>query len=397
MKDLSKVFNSCLNCRNPRCVQNCPCGNNIPAVLAALKDGDADLASKTLRATNPFPEWTSLLCDHQRQCRGNCIRGIRGEAVDFPSVEYELSQEYAFPYQKGPSNGKRIAIVGAGPSALSCAVFLLSAGFDVDFYEKEASVGGAILTGIPAFRFSKESLEKAEENLKKLGAKFHFNTTVNQEMLKSLKEQYDEVILALGAEKENRLSTPACPDIHGALSLLADGNLRGDFRGLEKKSHIVVMGGGNVAMDVSRSLVRLGVKVTLIYRRDEASMPAQRHEIEEAKEDGVVFSPLTNVADYLLNDDGSLCGLRLVSMSLGEKDESGRPSFFTIEGSEHDVACDAFVMAIGEKSALSELADPENLGEKVHAIGDCSYGAKNIAAAIKSGRLAAMELIEKYR
>ncbi|MBR1846692.1 MAG: FAD-dependent oxidoreductase [Bacilli bacterium] len=395
MKDLSSIFNACLGCKVARCKTACPCGNDIPAVLAALKEGDEAKASSILHSTNPFPEWTSLLCDHERQCRGNCIRGIRSAPVDFPEVEKELSRAFPFPYQAGKETTKRVAIVGAGPSALSCATFLRQAGIHVEIFERENQIGGAMLTGIPAFRFAKDNLAKTRENLERLGVLFHFGKELNKDDMEGLRADFGDVVLAIGAEKENRLSTPPCPDIYAALSLLADINLRGDYHGLNHVQHIVVMGGGNVAMDISRSLVRLDTKVTLIYRRDEASMPAQRHEIAEAKEDGVVFCPLTNVADYCLDDNGRLTGLRLVRMELGEKDESGRPSFHTIEGSEFDMACDAFVMAIGEKSDLGRYYAAEEVQGNLHAIGDCSYGAKNIAAAIRSGREMAEEIIAK--
>lgn len=397
MEDLAFIYSACLGCKNPRCKQFCPCENEIPTVLAALKQGNIEEASKVLRSTNPFPEWTSLLCDHQRQCRGNCIRGIRGEPVDFPRVEQSLAKEFPFPYAAGKENGHRVAIVGAGPSGLSAAVFLRIAGFAVEVFDKEASIGGAVRTGIPSFRFDKQSLDLAYERLCKLGVAFHMGQELSRDDIEALRAKFDEVIVALGAEKENRLSVPECSDIHSALSLLYDVNVHDDFHGLDQCKHVIVMGGGNVAMDASRTLVRAGVKVTLIYRRDEASMPAQRHEIEEAKEDGVVFSTLTNVADYHVDESGRLKGLRLVKMGLGEKDESGRPSFFVIEGSEFDQDCDAFVMAIGEKSALSDYYSPDELTGNIRAIGDCSYGAKNIAAAIKSGRLAAFGIIEKYR
>ena len=395
--DLSPIYQNCLNCKNARCHNACPCGNEIPRILDLLKQGKEKEAADLLYSTNPFPEWTSLLCDHQRQCRGNCIRGIRGEPVDFPAVEHELSIRYPFPFQTADPCGKSVAIVGAGPSALSASVYLSLAGFGVTIYDKQSSLGGAMLTGIPNFRFDKAGLLLTQKRLETLGVKFCFNTEFNSEKIGDLRGKYDEVILAVGAEKENRLVTPPCKDIHTALSLLEDANIHGDYHGLGQKKHIVVMGGGNVAMDVSRLFVRQGVRVTLIYRRDEASMPAQRHEIAEAKEDGVVFSPLTNVADYRISEEGDLLGLRLVRMGLGEKDESGRPSFFTIEGSEFDLDCDAFIMAIGEKSDLASLVDPVTLGGSLHAIGDCSYGAKNIAAAIRSGREKAKEIIEKYR
>ena len=391
MKNPREEAVRCLACPNARCQASCPCGNQIPQVIAAYKRDEEEEAAKILYQTNPFPTLTSSLCDHDRQCRGHCVRGIRGEPVDFPCIEFDLGTRFPFPYKKGKDNGKRAAIIGAGPANLSAATFLLQAGFAVEIFEKQASIGGAILTGIPNFRFDKSFLAKTQKDLETLGAVFHFGHEVRHEELIALSQRFDHVLVAIGAEKENRLETPACPDIHAALGLLEDMNLRDDVRGLRGK-RIIVMGGGNVAMDVSRSLRRAGNDVTLIYRRDEASMPAQTVEIAEAKEDGVVFNTLTNVTSYHLDEAGRLKGLRLIKMQLGEKDASGRPSFSPIEGSEFDVDCDAFVMAIGEKSALADFLMDVEL-PNVHAIGDCKYGARNIASAIKDGRECALSLI----
>ena len=395
--DIQDIAKNCLGCLNPRCQANCPCGNAIRDILAKVKAGEEIEAAKLLYETNPFPFLTSTLCDHQRQCRGNCIRGIRFEPVDFPAVENELSIRFPFPYKPGPRIGKNVAIIGAGPSALSAAVFLEQAGFDVEIYEKEEGIGGAIRTGIPNFRFDKSYVDGIYQNLLSLGVKFHFGKEIDREGLDQIRTAHDETILALGAEKENRLPTPDSPDIHFALTVLHELNITGRTLGLDKKKNVIVMGGGNVAMDVSRSIKRLGVPVTLIYRRDEASMPAQKKEIAEAKDDGVVFSELTNIKDYRLDEQGNLVALELVKMRLGEKDESGRPSFRVIEGSEFIAPCDAFIMAIGEKSTLPLLIPEEEVTGNLHAIGDCRYGAKNIAAAIKDGREKAQEIIGKYR
>ena len=292
-----------------------------------------------------------------------------------------------------PVDSKRVVIIGAGPSALSASYFLIQAGFAVKIIEKEASLGGAIRTGIPAFRFNKSALDAIQNRLEGIGVAFEFGHEVSREEIEALREEYDFVLIAIGAEKANALQAPAHPAICQALPLLAEYNQNPDAFTYGKGKHLVVMGGGNVAMDISRTLMRAGAKVTLIYRRDEASMPAQRVEIEEAKEDGVEFSPLTNVADYLIDGD-TFRGLRLVKMRLGEKDESGRPSFHTIEGSEFDFDCDAFMMAIGEKSDIASLIEAES--EHAHFVGDCKYGAKNIAAAIKDGRETAKAIIAKY-
>lgn len=389
------IASRCLRCPNPRCKASCPCGNDIPEVLVLLKQSKIEEAAAKLAETNPFPELTSLLCDHARQCRGHCVLGIRGEPVDFPAVELSLAPYVHELAKAGEPNGKHVVIIGAGPSALSAAYFLIQAGFAVKIIEKEASLGGAIRTGIPAFRFDKAALDAIQNRLETIGVAFEFGHEVSREEIEALRKENDFVLLAVGAEKANALNAPNNPAIRQALPLLAEYNKNPDAFAYGKGKHLVVMGGGNVAMDISRTLVRSGAKVTLIYRRDEASMPAQRVEIEEAKEDGVEFSPLTNVADYLLDGEKFL-GLRLVKMSLGEKDESGRPSFHVIEGSEFDFPCDGFVMAIGEKSGLSAYYGEEELGLQQHllAIGDCKYGAKNIASAIADGRETAHQIIE---
>lgn len=398
MMDMEKeiaVASRCLTCPNPRCRAFCPCGNNIPQILAHMKKGEANEAAEILAQTNPFPELTSLLCDHARQCRGHCVLGIRGEAVDYPSVEYALAPLVHQKFKAGKPNLKRVVIIGSGPSALSASIFLIQAGFAVKIIDKEECPGGAIRTGIPSFRFDKSLLDALVARLQSLGVTFEPGHKVTREEIDALREEYDFVLLGVGAEKANALSCPNCEDICQALPLLAQYNENPDAFAYGKGKHLVVMGGGNVAMDISRTLKRAGAQVTLIYRRDEASMPAQKVEIEEAKADGVAFMPLTNIADYRI-EDGNLKGLSLVKMRLGEKDESGRPSFHTIEGSEFDFPCDGFVMAIGEKSDLSALYDPESLGleNRILALGDCKYGAKNIASAIADGRDVAKQIIE---
>lgn len=391
--EILDIAKYCLNCPNPRCAASCPCGNHIPAILYLVKEGREKEAAEALYATNPFPELTSYLCDHARQCKGNCVRGIRGESVDFPAVEAYLAKKYPFPYVCGNPTGVRVAIVGAGPSGLSAAVFLAQAGIQVEIYEKEESVGGAMLTGIPTFRLGKAILSKIQTRVEELGVTFHFGHEISKKSLLDLQRDFDDILLCLGASKENDLGLSESPYILHALPFLRSFNLENQLDPIPDAKYVVVMGGGNVAMDATRSLLRLHKKVTLIYRRDEASMPAQRKEIEEAKAEGVEFMTLTNLSEPLF-EGKRLAGLRLVRMELGEKDASGRPSFHTIEGSEFDFPCDAFMMAIGEKSAAGELAEEE--APELHLVGDCRYGAKNIAAAIKDGRENAQAVIAKY-
>ncbi|MCF0113233.1 MAG: NAD(P)-binding protein, partial [Bacilli bacterium] len=173
--DITAKAAYCLSCPSPRCETLCPTGNHIRDFIKAVKDGDVEEAARILYATNPFPEFTSALCDHARQCRKGCVRGIKGEAVDVPAIESYIALRYGRPYRTPEvKNGKRVACIGTGPANLSAAFFLLEKGYVVDFYEQEDGIGGAILTGIPGFRFDKKALEKVYQDLLDLGANFRF-------------------------------------------------------------------------------------------------------------------------------------------------------------------------------------------------------------------------------
>ena len=390
--EINEIAAYCLSCPSPRCQGACPCGNNIRDILALVKQGKEEEAASLLYSTNPFPELTSLLCDHARQCKGNCVRGIRGEPVDFPSVEAYLGSKYPFPFKKGKPSSVRVAVVGAGPAGLAAASFLADKGIDVEVYEKEATIGGAVLTGIPWFRFDKRVLSNIQQRLENIGVHFHFNHEISMKSMEDLNRDFDDIVLAIGASEENDLGLQESEHILHALPFLREFNLENSVDPLPKANRVIVMGGGNVAMDASRSLAKLGKQVTLIYRRDEASMPAQKKEIQEAKDEGVQFLTLTNLAEPIFEGE-NLIALKLVKMELGEKDASGRPSFHTIEGSEFILPCDTFMMAIGEKSCVASLFLDE---VQIHHCGDCRYGAKNIAAAIKDGREVAQAIIAKY-
>lgn len=390
--EINEIAAYCLHCPKPRCQEACPCGNAIADILALVKEGKEEEAASLLYSTNPFPELTSFLCDHARQCKGNCVRGIRGEPVDFPSVEAYLGSKYPFPFKKGKPIGVRVAIVGAGPAGLAASCFLAEKGIDVEVYEKEAFVGGAMRTGIPWFRFDKRLLDAIQARLEAIGVHFHFHHDISMKSIEDLDRDFDDVILAIGASEENDLGLPESPHILHALPFLREFNTEVDVDPLPQTNRVIVMGGGNVAMDAARSLAKLGKDVTLIYRRDEASMPAQKKEIREAKDEGVKFQTLTNLAEPIFEGD-KLIALKLVKMELGEKDASGRPSFHKIEGSEFVLPCNTFMMAIGEKSCVAELFLDD---VQIHHCGDCRYGAKNIAAAIKDGREVAQAIIAKY-
>ncbi len=397
-KELAK---ECLSCPKPRCQTGCPSGNLIRSWIAECKKEDYESAGKILREVNPFPEFTSLLCDHQRQCQGKCVKAIKGNPVAIPQIEYELSQMVGRDLTIGHSNGKKVALVGAGIANLSAAYFLIKAGFAVEFFEKESFIGGAIKTGIPDFRFSKSALDAVQNDLETMGAIFHFNSPIDTNAsLGNLQQTFDFIILGIGASKNNSVGFTAKKGLVSGLQILREINIGNGKEEYAKYKSSLVWGGGNVALDCARSLVRLGGKVGIVYRRSLKEMPASESEIQEAMKEGVDVYFLTNVKDLIKNDKDELIGVRLVKMELGEMDSSLRASCHEIPNSEYNLNCDLLVSAIGQKVDFSKLADDLVLEsghhtsyKNVYAAGDCFLGAKNIASCIADGRECAREII----
>ena len=390
-KEIAAKASYCLSCPLPRCETACPTKNHIRDFIAAVKKDDLKEAASILYQTNPFPEFTSLLCDHTRQCQGHCVRSLRGEPVSIPHIEKAIAYAYPRPFIKGEPNGKKAAFVGAGIANLSCAFFLLEKGWEVDIYEKEDSLGGAIRTGIPGFRFDKAPLKKIEDDLIRLGATFHYGNEIKD--LKAL-SGYDVIVLGLGASKENFAGISPENGCMGALDFLKAFN---DNELKLAPGKALVWGGGNVAMDAARAAKRVFGDASIIYRRGRKEMPANAAEIKEAEEEGITLRLLENVVSPIV-EDGRLVGVNAVNMELGEPDASGRASFHVIEGSEHVVPCDYLILAIGEKPDYS-IFDGLTIGESwqtnipnVYVCGDFRYGAANIAKAITDGRELALAL-----
>ncbi|MBQ9457015.1 MAG: FAD-dependent oxidoreductase [Bacilli bacterium] len=391
--DLSQ---SCLSCPNPRCEGKCPTGNHIRDFIALVKQGKEEEASRVLYSTNPFPELTSQLCDHKRQCQGACVRGIKGNPVAIPQIEFGLSS-HPWPYQRKAANGKTVACIGAGPASLSAAVFLSQEGYAVEIFEREASLGGAILTGIPNWRFPKETLTNIQNKMEGLGIVFHFNRFIPKTEIPTFQQKYDYVILGIGAEVENKAGQTLSQDVVGGLSLLRELNIEQREDAYRSYRRAYVWGGGNVAMDCARSLKRIMGDVAILYRRSEKEMPASEIEVEEAKSEGIAMATLTNLKELRYDENGRLKGGLLVKMELGEPDASGRASFHEIPDSEYEESFDLFVLAIGEKPDAEYLAG--HTGEypyldRVYVVGDARYGARNIASAIADGRNLAKKIIE---
>jgi len=405
MNEIDEKAGYCLSCISPRCETGCPTGNHIRDMIKAMKDGNPGLAADILHSANPFPELTSSLCDCDRQCQGHCVRGIRGMPVQIQAIERYLAARYAAPYEAPASSGHSVAIIGAGPSALSAAYFLRLSGCDVSVYEKESRIGGAVYTGIPSWRFDKSALERIQENLQRMGVRFIFGCRVGESIpLQQLREGSDRVLAAVGAQSENSHGLTAERGCRPGLSMLHDLNILGRQEAYRHQyHHAVVWGGGNVAMDCARSLIRIMADVTVVYRRSEKEMPASRKEIEAAKAEGVQFRFLENIRDLVRDGGGNVTGAVCVRMELGSMDESGRAVAHEIAGSEHVLACDLVVPAIGQAVDLSALglqpgqeAHGSSIGG-VYICGDAHLGPKTVGAAIQDGRKAAMEIMESFR
>ena len=384
----------CLSCPRPLCETGCPVGNRIRDFIKAVKENDLPKAAAILYSQNPYPEFTSALCDHERQCQGHCVRHFKGEPVAIPLIEGYLAAKFPKPTEKKSPTGKKIAIVGAGIAGCAAARVLLLEGNSVSLYEKESSLGGAIYTGIPGYRFDKKALDHAKEDLVGLGASFHFGVSVGKDvMVEELLKGYDAVLIAVGAEKENLFGLPKAHGILGGLSFLYGVNLQGHGEEIKKSHHkAIVWGGGNVALDCARTLIRLLPEVKIVYRRSLKEMPASAREVEEARKEGVEIDFLHNIKEPIL-ENNKLVGFHGILMELGEKDASGRASCHEIPGSEYEEEADLLIAALGEKPDFSPLSFPipeakegnATNSPKFFLAGDCRYGAKTVAAGVRDG------------
>lgn len=391
------------------CASACPGNVNIPLYLSKIREGKLNEAAEILLETNPIPAITGRVCPHY--CEQDCNRVRLDESVAVRDVERFMGDyilEKAGEIIKAPaaSTGKSIAIVGSGPAGLSAAYYLRKLGYRVTVFEREKNPGGLLRYGIPAFRLPKKVIEnvvKLYEDI--LGIEFKVGVEVGKTVtLKELMAKFDAVFLALGAWKEAKLGMPGEDLLTNGLDFLKKVNL-----GLKEPpgKKVAVVGGGNVAIDVARVLVRLGAKPIILYRRTENEMPALKEEIQAAKEEGVQFEFLTLPVGAEKKGDRLL--LKCVRMKLGPVDETGRPTPIPIEGSEFAVEYDSVIKAVGETPDLSfipsEFLDAEGklkvdaatgyVGENVFAGGDLVTGPATVVEALASGRKTAAA-IDQY-
>ena len=416
----------CLNCKNPLCVKGCPVSINIPGFISRVKEGDVAGAYAVISEASALPAVCGRVCPQESQCEGKCIRGIKGEAVSIGKLERyvaDSAKELGLrPSVTAEKKNKKVAVIGSGPSGLTCAGDLAKMGYDVTIFEALHKAGGVLVYGIPEFRLPKDAVvEKEIENVKALGVKIETDVVIGKSTtIDSLMkdEGFDAVFIGSGAGLPRFMNIPGeqAMGVFSANEYLTRSNLMKSFRDdsrtpIMKAKKAVVVGGGNVAMDAARTALRLGAEVHIVYRRSEQELPARAEEVEHAKQEGIIFDLLTNPVEIHTDDRGWVSGITCIRMELGEPDASGRRSPVPVPGSEFDIECDCVIMALGTSpnplisSTTRELevnrrrcivADENGKTTKdgVFAGGDAVTGAATVILAMGAGRAAAKGIDE---
>ncbi len=417
----------CLNCKTPLCVQGCPVGINIPSFIQKVKVGEFEQAYRIITESSSLPAVCGRVCPQEAQCEGRCVRANKGEAVAIGRLERfvaDYHNENATEQPMRPvSNGHHVAVVGSGPSGLTCAGDLAKKGYEVTVFEALHTAGGVLVYGIPEFRLPKAIVAKEIESLKSLGVRIEVNTVVGKtisidELMRG--EGYEAVFIGSGAGLPRFMKIPGenLKGVYSANEFLTRVNLMKAYREdsttpIQRAKRVVVVGGGNVAMDAARSALRLGAeKVYIVYRRSMEELPARREEVEHAIEEGVEFMLLNNPTEILGDEKGFVAGVKCIRMELGAPDASGRRSPVEIPDSEFLLECDSVIMSIGtspnplikstteglEINRRGGIVVAEESGktslEGVYAGGDAVTGAATVILAMGAGKTAAKSIDE---
>lgn len=415
----------CLNCKNKPCVSGCPVGVRIPEFVAEIAHGNFENAYDIIKTTNGLPAVCGRVCPQENQCEGKCVRGIKGEPVGIGRLErfaadYMLSQTPKSVDIPKP-NGHKVAVVGAGPSGLTCAGDLARLGYKVTVFEAFHTAGGVLMYGIPEFRLPKAIVQKEVDALKSLGVEIMTNMVIGKVLsIDELMEMgYEAVFVGSGAglprfmgiEGEALIGVCSANEYLTRINLMK-GYLDEYDTPVIKSKAVAVVGGGNVAMDAARSAMRMGAeKVYIVYRRSEAEMPARLEEVHHAKEEGIEFLTLNNPVKIIPDENGRVKAMECIKMELGEPDESGRRSPIAVEGSNYELPVDTVVMSIGtspnplirttthgleanKRGCLVVNEDMLTTREGVYAGGDTVTGAATVILAMGAGKTAAKSIDE---
>ena len=417
----------CLNCKNARCIQGCPVSINIPAFIAEIKEGNIEEAYKVIGQSSALPAICGRVCPQESQCESKCVRGIKGDAVSIGKLErfvadYALENDIK-PEKPEKTNGHKVAVIGSGPSGLTCAGDLAKLGYEVTVFEALHELGGVLVYGIPEFRLPKQKVVKKEiEKVKELGVKFETNvvigksTTIDQLMEE---EDFEAVFIGSGAGLPMFMGIPGetAKGVFSANEYLTRNNLMKAFREdydtpIVHGKKVAVVGGGNVAMDAARTALRLGAEVHIVYRRSEAELPARAEEVHHAKEEGIIFDLLTNPTEILVDENDAVAGMKCIRMELGEPDASGRRRPVEIPGSEFVLDVDTVIMSLGtspnplissttigldvnkRKCIIADEETGKTSKDGVYAGGDAVTGAATVILAMGAGKAAAKGIHE---
>ncbi len=420
--------NRCIGCKNAKCITGCPVSIDIPGFIAKVKEGDFKSAAEVIAKYSALPAVCGRVCPQENQCEGVCIRGIKGDPVSIGKLERfvaDWSRENNIDLsQTEAKNGKKVAVIGAGPAGLTCAGDLAKKGYDVTVFEALHRPGGVLEYGIPEFRLPKEKVVKTEvENIKKLGVKIETNVIVGRTVtIDQLfdDEKFDAVFIGSGAGLPKFMGIPG-ENANGVLSaneFLTRVNLMKAYDDeydtpVKIGKKVAVVGGGNVAMDAARTALRLGSESHIVYRRGTEQLPARVEEVHHAIEEGVIFDTLTNPTEILVDENGWVKGMKCVKMELGEPDESGRRSPVVIQGSEFTIDVDTVIMSLGtspnplissttkgldvnkKRCIVAEEETGLTSREAVYAGGDAVTGAATVILAMGAGKKAA-KAIDEY-
>lgn len=416
----------CLHCKNPQCMQGCPVSINIPEFVHCVAEGRFEDAARIINNDSALPAVCGRVCPQERQCEGRCVLGNKGDALAIGKLERfvgDWARENKVQFEQPASkNGKKVAVIGSGPAGITCAKELVMKGYDVTVFEALHEYGGVLVYGIPSFRLPKETVVRHEvENVMKLGAKFEKDVVIGRTVtIDDLmnKEGFKAVFIASGAGLPMFMNIPG-ENLCGVVSaneFLTRNNLLFAYKeGYETPNYVgknvIVVGGGNVAMDAARTALRLGANVHIVYRRSEEELPARAEEVHHAKEEGVQFKLLTNPLEIIGDENGWVKAAKCIRMELGEPDASGRRSPVPMEGSEFEIEADMVIMALGtspnpmissttpgleinKRRCINVDENGQTSREGVFAGGDAASGSATVIMAMGAGKKAAIAIDE---